>query len=88
MASITFDATITPFKDTDEEGFTQIMNRITVDVFADGTKIWSKTIITDDAIESVFGEQERLYNEALRFAIHSHGYTPTGTDLELAGYIM
>ena len=85
---VTFNESREHFVEEDEFGCDgRDMWRITTKVFVDEKEVWSKTVETDDAIESVCGVSDSNFLDALEVAAE-YGYQPTKEDYDAAGCIV
>jgi hypothetical protein len=79
---------IEPFQEPDEEGVIYDLNRITAEIKVDDEVVWTKTVETNDSIESVCGVRDELGWEAVQHAVANYGYEYDEEEAESYGLLV
>jgi hypothetical protein len=77
MPQVTLHVRIEPHVDDEGDGVIFEGNKITGEVKRDNDVLFTKSVITDDAIESVCGVQEMVALEIEKWAVKNTDFMPT-----------
>ena len=72
----TVDVRIVPFQEKDSGGVLLDFNKIIAEIQIDGAVVWTKSVETDDTIESVCNVRADLCWEAISHATSHFDYVP------------